>query len=195
MSKRKAILKTAAHLFATQGFDGTTTIQIAREAGVTEPLIYYHFKGKDELFTRIIESAFSDYFSRLDKIERHAGSAFDQLRLLIELQFDIIEEMPDEVYIIANSRPVKLNDTENFFISNILEYRRRILSFLTHCLSEGINAGELTRVPVETTANLIVAMLNGIVRQRVLHADRVDELRQTTVDFCRRSLLNKSAAL
>ena len=103
--------------------------------------------------------------------------------------------MPDEVYIIANSRPVKLNDTENLFISNILEYRRRILSFLTHCFSEGIKAGEFTRVPVETTANLIAAMLNGIVRHRVLHADRVDELRQTTVDFCRRSLLNKSAAL
>jgi AcrR family transcriptional regulator len=40
MSKRDAILKTAARLFATQGFDGTTTIQIAREAGATEPLIY-----------------------------------------------------------------------------------------------------------------------------------------------------------
>jgi AcrR family transcriptional regulator len=56
MNKRENILKTAARLFANQGFDGTTTIQIAREAGVTEPLIYYHFKGKDELFTNIIET-------------------------------------------------------------------------------------------------------------------------------------------
>jgi AcrR family transcriptional regulator len=56
MSKRETILKTAASLFATQGFDGTTTMQIAREAGVTEPLIYYHFKTKGDLFTSIIET-------------------------------------------------------------------------------------------------------------------------------------------
>ncbi|MCP4627413.1 MAG: helix-turn-helix transcriptional regulator, partial [bacterium] len=57
-------LKTAARLFATQGFEATTTIQLAREAGVTEPLIYYHFKGKDDLFTHIIGATFSEYFSR-----------------------------------------------------------------------------------------------------------------------------------
>lgn len=49
MSKREIILKTAAHLFPTQGFDATTTLQLAREAGVTEPLIYYHFP-KDFMF-------------------------------------------------------------------------------------------------------------------------------------------------
>ena len=63
MAKKQAILKTSARLFAAQGFDATTTLQIAREAGATEPLIYYHFKGKDDLFTRIIDATFSEYFS------------------------------------------------------------------------------------------------------------------------------------
>jgi AcrR family transcriptional regulator len=47
MNKKETILKTAARLFANQGFDGSTTVQIAREVGVTELLIFYHFKGKD----------------------------------------------------------------------------------------------------------------------------------------------------
>ena len=34
MSKRETILQSAAHLFADQGFDGTTTLQISREAGI-----------------------------------------------------------------------------------------------------------------------------------------------------------------
>ncbi len=70
MDKKQAILKTAARLFAAQGFDATTTIQIAREAGATEPLIYYHFKGKDDLFTRIIGATFSEYFSRIDALKK-----------------------------------------------------------------------------------------------------------------------------
>jgi AcrR family transcriptional regulator len=48
MSKRETILKTAARLFSTQGFEATTTLQLAREAGVTEPLIYYHFQKEKE---------------------------------------------------------------------------------------------------------------------------------------------------
>jgi AcrR family transcriptional regulator len=39
MSKRETILKTAAKLFVAQGFEATTTLQIVREAGATEPLI------------------------------------------------------------------------------------------------------------------------------------------------------------
>ena len=53
MSKREIILKTAARLFAAQGFEATTTIQIAREAGATEPLIYYHFKSKKRSIRQI----------------------------------------------------------------------------------------------------------------------------------------------
>jgi AcrR family transcriptional regulator len=52
MGKKDAILKSAAALFALQGFDATTTRQISVEAGATEPLIYYHFKGKDDLFAQ-----------------------------------------------------------------------------------------------------------------------------------------------
>jgi hypothetical protein len=43
---------------------------------------------------------------------------------------------------------------------------------------------------VEATANLLAAMLNGIVRYRVTSSDQGDNLRQTTIDFCRRSLMN-----
>jgi AcrR family transcriptional regulator len=87
MSKRETILKTAAKLFAAQGFEATKTLQIAREAGATEPLIYYHFKGKDDLFTRIIDATFSEYFSRIDALEKSPDSPFGQIQKLIELQY------------------------------------------------------------------------------------------------------------
>jgi hypothetical protein len=40
------------------------------EAGVIEPLIYYHFKDKDDLFSHILEMSFKEYFSRLKTLER-----------------------------------------------------------------------------------------------------------------------------
>ena len=68
MTKKRNIIQAATRLFAAQGFDGTTTLQITREAGATEPLLYHHFKGKDELFTHILSNAFAEYFDRAEKL-------------------------------------------------------------------------------------------------------------------------------
>ena len=188
MSKRDAILKTAARLFAVQGFDGTTTIQIAREAGVTEPLIYYHFKGKDDLFTHIIAATFSEYFSRIDDLEQNPDSPFGRIQKLIELQYDIAEEIPDEVQLIADTCPTRLNDPEDICAGNVREYRRRLMKYLNRSLSEGIETGEFTPVPLEETATLILSVISGIVRFRGINKN----MREAAVDFCRRSLMNGS---
>ena len=58
-NKKNKIIATSTKLFAVQGFDNTTTLQIAKESGVTEPLLYYHFKGKEEIFTDIINRIFT----------------------------------------------------------------------------------------------------------------------------------------
>jgi hypothetical protein len=42
---------------------------------------------------------------------------------------------------------------------------------------------------VDATVNLIGAMLNGLIRQRGLKLKEVKGLKETTVEFCRRSLV------
>jgi len=189
MTKKEKILQTAARLFAAQGFEATTTIQIAREAGVTEPLIYYHYEGKDDLFTRIIDATFSEYFSRIDELEKKPGTPFEQIQQLIEVQYDITEQMPDEVQLVANACPARLNDPGDICAGNVKEYRRRLLEYLTRAISEGSASGEFNNVPVEETAILILAVINGLVRYGGMNPDPEKKLRQAAVDFCRRSLM------
>ena len=57
MTKKQNIIQAANHLFAEQGFEDTTTLQIDNEADITEPLIYYHFKAKGELFSHILKTS------------------------------------------------------------------------------------------------------------------------------------------
>jgi AcrR family transcriptional regulator len=194
MQKKQAILKTAARLFAIQGFDATTTLQIAREAGVTEPLIYYHFKGKDDLFTRIIDATFSEYFSRIDELEKNPTSPFGQIQKLIELQYDIAAEMPNEVQLIANACPARLNDPEDICAGSVKKYHRRLLGYLTRNLSDGVGSGEFENVPTEETAIMILSALNGIIRYRRMSQESEINLREAAVAFCRRSLMNISKA-
>src|SRR5512140_2470545 len=48
--KRERILKVAERLFHEQGYADTTLSQIARELGVSKPIVYYYFHNKQELF-------------------------------------------------------------------------------------------------------------------------------------------------
>src|SRR5688500_11236961 len=56
---RERILDAALQEFALRGFDGTTTASIARHAGVTQPLVHYHFRSKIALWKAAVRSAFA----------------------------------------------------------------------------------------------------------------------------------------
>jgi TetR/AcrR family transcriptional regulator, transcriptional repressor of aconitase len=51
--RKLAIVKAALPLFARKGFAETTTRELARAAGVSEPLLYKHFPGKEALYDEI----------------------------------------------------------------------------------------------------------------------------------------------
>ena len=56
-SKKEKIIETALKLFAEEGFNTTSTSRIAREAGVSEGLIFRHFKNKHGLLNAIQKMA------------------------------------------------------------------------------------------------------------------------------------------
>jgi AcrR family transcriptional regulator len=53
--RRATIVRTACELFSVKGFRGTTTRELAAAVGVTEPVLYEHFKTKKDLYSAIIE--------------------------------------------------------------------------------------------------------------------------------------------
>ena len=55
--KRQAILDTAATIFLSQGYLGTSMDEIAAGAGVSKQTVYKHFADKERLFVEIVVSA------------------------------------------------------------------------------------------------------------------------------------------
>jgi AcrR family transcriptional regulator len=55
IDRRQQIMEAATGLFARQGFQGTTTREIAQRAGVNEALLFRHFSSKETLYWQIIE--------------------------------------------------------------------------------------------------------------------------------------------
>lgn len=53
--RREQLLETAEALFSSHGYARATTAELAKAAGVTEPVIYRHFESKKDLFIALIE--------------------------------------------------------------------------------------------------------------------------------------------
>src|SRR6185369_1910536 len=54
--RRQAVVETACRVFAKSSYRGSTTAQIARETGVTEPVLYRHFASKRELYLACLDA-------------------------------------------------------------------------------------------------------------------------------------------
>ena len=189
MKKKQNIIDTATKLFSRQGFDGTTTLQIAREAGVTEPLIYYHFEGKDDLFTHIIENGFDIYFDRLESLPESTANGFEKIENLVSLHFKFVRQMPDVIYLAFSTCPAKLKDKSHVCTRKLEKQRKWLGRYLSRCLEEGIASGEFYPVEVKETVSLLYALIVGIVRQRGLHLNTLKGMGATTTEFFRRSLV------
>jgi AcrR family transcriptional regulator len=62
---RERILAAALDLFSELSFAGATTREIAARAGVTQPLLNYHFSSKDELWRAAVDGLFDRLTSSL----------------------------------------------------------------------------------------------------------------------------------
>ena len=57
--RKAAVLDCACGIFSTGSYRGTTTAEIARQAGVTEPVLYRHFASKRDLYLAVLDESWS----------------------------------------------------------------------------------------------------------------------------------------
>jgi AcrR family transcriptional regulator len=59
--RREAIVEAALRVFSVGSYAGATTAEIAREAGVSEPILYRHFASKRDLYFACLDEAWSRF--------------------------------------------------------------------------------------------------------------------------------------
>jgi AcrR family transcriptional regulator len=89
--KKELILDTALKLFAQEGFDTTPTSKIAREAGVSEGLIFRHFGNKEGLMDSVVELCESRIEPHIEAIARLSDPKA-QIQEIIDLTYVLYKE-------------------------------------------------------------------------------------------------------
>jgi AcrR family transcriptional regulator len=94
-SSRDRILRAAEELFAEKGFDRTPTSRIAKQAGVPQGLIFYHFPTKMELLLTLVRDYGSVFSAGLEQAGRDHGAGEQAVRAGIE---DLWADIQDRVH-------------------------------------------------------------------------------------------------
>ncbi|MTV82574.1 TetR/AcrR family transcriptional regulator [Secundilactobacillus folii] len=93
---KRSAMKSALELFAKQGFDGTSTMAIAKNAGISQATIFKYFKTKDDLLQAILEPLLGHLFPNYrDEFLGHfpkLQTLRDEIHYFIRNRFDFVEE-------------------------------------------------------------------------------------------------------
>jgi len=87
-------------LFAENGYAATATREICERAGVTKPVLYYHFESKDQLYRKLIEEAHEEARQKLAAAAQKGKTAEERLVSFLEADFDLARKNSDLVRII-----------------------------------------------------------------------------------------------
>jgi AcrR family transcriptional regulator len=100
---KRQILRAAMKLFSERGLDATSIRDIARESGYTNPALYKHFAGKEELALHLFETCHRRLWTKCKTAIDAADSFDDKLEAYIGQVLALVDEHPDAMAFLSDS--------------------------------------------------------------------------------------------
>ena len=110
--RRGQLLDVAAALFAERGYARTTTAELARAAGVTEPIIYRHFASKRDLFVALIERTGEQTLELWSRTLADAQDPRERLTRLLGANVMVTDETGRAAYRVITQSITEVDDPE-----------------------------------------------------------------------------------
>src|SRR2546421_12548461 len=98
--RREQLMEVATKLFARNGYEATTTAAIAEAAGVTEPILYRHFKSKQELFVAIARAMSEQTMKHWHDLIGGVNDPVERIRRVAEKFPTHVQKLSDAYHVI-----------------------------------------------------------------------------------------------
>ena len=117
--RREQLLDVGRRLFAERGFEGTAIEEIAAQAGVSKPVVYEHFGGKEGLYAVVIDREVERLLAKATTILSGAKTQEDFEAAAIAL-LNYIEDNSDGFRILVrDSHPASGSGTFGSLLSDL----------------------------------------------------------------------------
>jgi AcrR family transcriptional regulator len=134
-ARRQAVLESACRVFMKSSYRGATTAEIAREAGISEPILYRHFGSKRDLYLACLDEAWQGFRvvceqAIADDPQRCLGAIADAYMArrarvrLIDLWIQALTEASED-RLIASALRKQVREMHDFFADVIRDGQAR----------------------------------------------------------------------
>ena len=147
------IQDAARRVFIAKGFNGCSSREIAKEAGMNVALVNYYFKSKSHLFEIIISSVMKEFTISLIDVFKSNLSLINKIRVLIEKEYEFLSKHPEIPNFIINELGKK--DKSFFDCLDIAEEIKATNIFLQ--VEEAQKNGEMRKIDLVSIMLLLMS--------------------------------------
>lgn len=130
--KREMILKSAAKVFAEQGFDRASMTVLARECGISKANIYHYYDSKDAILFDILDSYLSALRDRIFGVDTAGLSPEDRFRRVVREILNAYQGADHEHQVQISALSALPEDQQ----AQMRAYQRDMVKFMSDCLRE-----------------------------------------------------------
>jgi AcrR family transcriptional regulator len=152
---RTTILNAAMKHFAQKGYAACSIRVICQAAGITKPVLYYHFRSKEHLYQELMMDIFNDARKTLLQVSKFRGSLRDRLVLYLSSEFRNSQRDPDRVRLLFR---MMFSPEEGYPYFNYIREFQREREVIAGFIREKIKLGEPLPDP-ELTATALMGMI------------------------------------
>jgi AcrR family transcriptional regulator len=158
--KRTSILNAAEKLFASQGFEGTSTRQIATEAGANMSMINYYFGSKEGVFMEIMSNRIQGFSLALTSIEAEDLNQLEKLMMVIDQYTRRI--LDNIAFHKMMHRELSLSQRPEMY-DKLKQAMSGNLMIIERIINDGIAQGEFRSVDVRMVIASIMGTITNVV--------------------------------
>jgi AcrR family transcriptional regulator len=172
--RRAQLLTVARRVFGRNGFHSVSMDTVAKEAGVTKPILYDHFPSKKDLYLALLDSDLENLQQRVrEALDSPIGNR-ERIRAGFQAYFDFVDEHAEGFQLLMQETV----GTDREFRDLVRKVRDGFLEAITD-LIERESKGLLDRSKAETVALGLIGMVETVAQRE---PGGPKERRQSAVD-------------
>ena len=177
---RLKIMESLRLLLDKKEFGAITTAEIAKNAGVTEALIYKHFKDKRDLLHMVLKEYLDDYVVRFGLDLRGIKGALNKLRKLIWVHIHAYSS--NRVF--AKILLLEVRNHLDYYKSETYGVVKQYSDMIMEIVEEGIENGEMRDdIPAKLIRQVVLGSIEHICLTKVVFGREFDA-DELTDDLC-----------
>jgi AcrR family transcriptional regulator len=191
-ARREQLLAHALPVFARTGYAAASTRQLASAAGVTEPILYRHFRGKEALFAAVLGLAAARIGASLRALPAGLGGLRSQLEALAAALPELLDRHAAEFRVLGAAAAAPANRQQAVALQKAFaQLEQAVAARLAGPVERG-EAGWRGGVDASLAATFLLQVGFGHVLLRTAGSASLsrDDLRARMVDLLAAALLS-----